>query len=264
MRGVLFGLVLLLFWAGSGFAGVQVIGGLARERNMQPGERFEGSILLKNTGKTTTAVRVYKTDYRFFADGRTTFSPPGNLSRSSAEWISFTPSRLSVPPGQTATVGYSIKPPATKDLRGSYWAILMIEPATEPAEGNEGELPGLNVRTLIRYAVQVIVNIGDTGERRIKFLDKRLINTDGKRLLQIDIENTGERVLTPNLWAELHGEGEPVKGRLEAGKQRIYPGCSARYRIDVSKVPQGMYKALVVADNGDDYVFGARYDLQIR
>lgn len=263
MRRVLFCILALFLWAESCLAGVQVIGGLARERNMHPGERFDGSLVLKNTGELTTSVRVHKTDYLFYADGRTVFDEPGKLSRSSAAWISFSPSRLSIPPKQTATVSYSIRTPENRELRGSYWAVLMIEP-TETGAEKEDAPSGLSVRTLIRYAVQVIVNIDDTGERNIRILDKRLISDDGRRLLQIDIENTGERVLTPNLWAELHGEGTSVPGRLEAGKQRIYPGCTARYHIDFSKVPHGMYKALVVADNGDDYIFGARYDLLIQ
>ncbi len=263
MRRGLFCILALFLWAESCLAGVQVIGGLARERNLQPGERFDGSIVLKNTGEVATSVRVHKVDYLFYADGRTLFDEPGNVPRSNAAWISFSPSRLSIPPKQTATVSYTIKTPENRELRGSYWTVLMIEPTETDAE-KEGPRSGLSVRTLIRYAVQVIVNIGDTGERNIRILDKRLIDDDGKRLLQIDIENTGERVLTPYLWAELHGEGTSVQGRLETGKQRIYPGCTARYRIDLSKVPHGMYKALVVADNGDDYIFGARYDLLIQ
>ena len=51
-------------------------------------------------------------------------------------------------------------------------------------------------------------------------------------------------------------------GRFEAGRMGIYPGCSARFRIDLSGLPAGRYKAIVVADCGDENVFGAQYDLE--
>jgi len=43
---------------------------------------------------------------------------------------------------------------------------------------------------------------------------------------------------------------------------RIYPGTSVRHKIDLSSLPGGKYMALVVADNGDEYIFGAQYTLE--
>jgi len=109
----------------------------------------------------------------------------------------------------------------------------------------------------------MLTHIGDTGTRKIKFLDKKLFSQDGKTILQMDIENIGERWLTPTLWVELYDNQGTELGRFESGKRRIYPSCSVRYKVDLTDVPEGKYKALVVADNGDEYVFGAKYDLGI-
>ena len=51
-------------------------------------------------------------------------------------------------------------------------------------------------------------------------------------------------------------------GRFEGRRKRIYPSTSVRYTVDLSNVPQGTYKALVVADSGGDYIFGANYTLK--
>ena len=86
---------------------------------------------------------------------------------------------------------------------------------------------------------------------------------ESKRTLEVDLENIGERWLRPYLWAELYdGEGRFV-GKFEACKHRIYPGTSARYRVDLSEVPKGDYKALVIADCGGDFIFGANYNLKL-
>jgi len=52
-------------------------------------------------------------------------------------------------------------------------------------------------------------------------------------------------------------------GKIEGGKFRIYPGCSVRHKIDLKDVPKGRYKALIVADNGDENIFGSRWNLEI-
>jgi hypothetical protein len=43
----------------------------------------------------------------------------------------------------------------------------------------------------------------------------------------------------------------------------LYPGCTGRFQLDVSELAAGKYESLIVADNGDDNVFGARYSLEI-
>jgi hypothetical protein len=52
----------------------------------------------------------------------------------------------------------------------------------------------------------------------------------------------------------------PVEDRL-GERARVYPGTSVRRAIDLTDVPAGAYKALLVADAGDESVYGATYAL---
>ena len=79
----------------------------------------------------------------------------------------------------------------------------------------------------------------------------------------MDVENIGERWLTPVLFVELYAENGEYAGKFEGGKWRIYPGTSVRYRVDLTSLPEGTYKALIFVDNLDEYVFGAEYTLDI-
>ncbi len=63
---------------------------------------------------------------------------------------------------------------------------------------------------------------------------------------------------------ELYNTDGVNVGRFESRQLRIYPGCSVRHKVDFKDIPGGRYKALVVADNGDEYVFGARYDIELK
>lgn len=260
--GLLVGMGAESAWA----AGVSVVGGLTREATLQPGARTEGQIVLRNNTDRPQEVRVYQTDYRFWADGRNEYGDPGSTPRSNAPWIVHTPQQLTVPPKSTESVYYSIQAPPRDDLVGTYWSMLMVEPIAaetlEPPEPEKGKVT-IGIRTVMRYAIQMVTHIGDTGARDLKFADRRLLLEAGRRTLQLDLENTGERWLSPVVWAELYDEQGVSLGRFEGGRFRIYPGCSVRYQIDLSEAPAGAYRALIVADNGDEYVFGAQYDLEL-
>jgi hypothetical protein len=263
------------------FASVLVMGELTREKALQPGESFEGTISLKNTGETSCRVNVYQTDYLFYADGSNIYGKPGTAVRSNTDWLSVAPNRLTIPPHQVASVYYTVQVPQIQklasaydefqvpespDLIGTYWSMVMVEPVPQTGPENiedENRKAKMGIQTKIRYGIQMVTHIGDTGARKIKFSNKRLIKQEGRRFLQMDIENIGERWLSPALWVEIYDSHGVKAGRFESSKKRIYPGCTVRHKFDLTDVPKGKYKALVVADNGDEYVFGARYDFGI-
>lgn len=244
------------------FAGISVVGGLTQEKiaNPGPGDKFERTILLKNTEKKPLGVKIYKTDYLFYSDGTTLYGEPGGVPRSNASWITISPNRLTIHPGETVPVHYAVRVPDDPDLKGTYWGMVMVEPLAEAASEENGKF---GIQTVVRYGIQVVTHIGNSGTRQIKFSDKKLIVADGKRKLQIDMENIGERGLSPSVWTELYDQQGKLVGRFESSQLRIYPGCSVRHHVNLTDVPEGRYKALVVADNGDEYIFGAQYNLEI-
>jgi hypothetical protein len=145
--------------------------------------------------------------------------------------------------------------------------MVMIEPdpetVTESIQDETGKIK-MGIQTRIRYGIQIVTNIGDTGVRRIEFQNKKLLSQDGKTILQMDIANVGQRWLSPVVWVEVYDQTGTNLGRSESDKKRIYPGCSVRHKIELTDIPPGQYQALIVADNGDDYVFGAKYDFEIK
>jgi hypothetical protein len=258
--------LLFILLSDSSFGGVSVIGGLTRERVLQPGEKYEGKITLQNSGETSWQVTVYKTDYLYYADGRNIYGEPGQATRSNADWITVSPPRLIIPPNEQASLYYKVEVPQNPNLIGTYWSMIMIEPASEASLKNLQDKEGkvkVGIQTVVRYGIQIVTHIGDSGTCEIDFMDKKLIKAEGQSILQMDIENIGQRWLSPIVWVELYSSQGSKVGRFESDKKRIYPECSVRHRIDLTEVPTGNYKALVIVDNGDDNVFGARYNLGI-
>jgi hypothetical protein len=240
-------------------------GGLIRESMMTPGAAASGKIMLNNNSDKPQTVKIYQGDYMAYADGRREFARGSSGNRSNAAWIKFSPEMITIAAGQTGYVDYQIRVPDDKNLCGTYWSVLMIEPIADssPELAGNSKKPQLGVQTIVRYALQIITNFEKDSEKALKFIDKRLeINEKGK-FFQIDLENSGNRLVEAKVWIEVYDTTGSSLGRFEAAGQRLFPGCSARYRTDLGQLPAGSYTSLLIADIGNDKVFGAKYRLEI-
>ncbi len=248
------------------YGGVSVVGSLARTANIKPGESFDGVIFLRNTDAEAADVRVFQTDYLFDADGNNVYGEPGSAPRSNAPWLSVSPKLLKLNPGETQPVRYKGAAPADPKLRGTFWSMVMIEPNSAPAVTPEDQPDkvAVGLQTTIRYAVQIVTEIGKDGAKSLKVLEKSIVQAEGKRTLQLDIGNDGEQLLIPAMTVELFDEKGASIGRFDAGRSRIYPACSVRTKVDLSGVPPGKYAAMVLLDSGDAQVMGAQYDLELQ
>ena len=264
-KALTFFLLSLLAGTGPCLAGVSVVGNLVRTHNNKAGEPFQGIILVRNNGSSATDAKVFQTDYQFFSDGRNLYEEAGSTPRSNAGWITVSPSRVTLAANQTAEVHYKGIIPEGADLSGSYWSMLIVEPSVPPAPVVDGEKEKIKVglQTLIRFGIQIVTEIGDTGTRSLKVLDKAMVKKDGKTAFKLDVENTGDRLQIPALSMELFNKNGVSIGKLEGGKFRIYPSCSVRYSVDLTEIPSGKYTALVILDNGDEHVTGAQYQLEL-
>ena len=247
-------------------AQVGIVNGLTQEKICKPGETFESYIRLKNNGPKEETVKIYQTDYLFSADGKTYYDAPGKVARSNAAWIAVSPKQVTLPGLATLDVKYACKIPASESLIGTYWSIIMLE-VLPPGQRikNEPAKKEINfgVNQVMRYGVQIVTHLGDTGARSLKFLSTELLQGKEGKTLQVDLENNGERWLRPFSYVELFNEkGEPA-GKLEGERWRIFPGTSVRYRFDVSSLKAGAYNALIVFDNKDASVFGVQYKLNV-
>jgi hypothetical protein len=117
MKRTLFSLFLILAWPPSSWAGLSVIGNLARTATIKPGDPFEGVILVKNNGQESADARLFQSDYLAHYDARMNTASPARGPRSNASWITVSPSRLKLAAGETQLVRYKGRAPADPKLR---------------------------------------------------------------------------------------------------------------------------------------------------
>ncbi|HZZ18955.1 MAG TPA: hypothetical protein VFE25_06275 [Opitutaceae bacterium] len=233
---------------------IAVLGTLAQEQSVAPGESFEGTIVLQNTGTETETARISQTDYAFAADGSNNFASPGSLPHSNAPWISVGTTLVRIPGGESATVPYHGKVPADPSLKGSYWSIIMVEDSTPLEIGN----PANGIKTLARYGIQVISDIGESGRRSVKFARHDFVQGKAATVAFLDLVNDGERLIFPKLWIEVYDASGSKLGRFGGEAVRLYPDCSTRYRVELPGLPKGAYNALMLVDCGHDQMVGTR------
>ena len=249
-------------------AGVSIVGDLTHEKSAKAGETYSGIIFVRNTGETQQEVKAYQTDYLFFQDGSNIYGEPGKDPRSNAKWITFSPNLMTIPPKEKAEIQYTIKVPEDKTLTGTYWSMFMVEGIamgsleSESAPPKKDEIKA-SIKTVFRYGIQMVTNISDTGVRKLKFMDIKTMKEKDKVNLQIGIENIGERLLKPSLYTELYDDKGNYIGKFNGGQLRTYPGTSVKFNIDMTQVPKGKYKSMIIVDCGGDNLFGMPYDLVI-
>jgi hypothetical protein len=236
---------------------------------MVPGSESNERILVRNGGSEAQVVRAYLTDYDPpQGAGGAGFPDPGTHPRSNSGWIDLLPAEQVIPPGQTASVNVRIRVPEDHLNVGTFWSVVMVEgvpPATLAPPPSSGEAR-VSIREVFRTAVRIITEVEGTALQpttSLRFVDRALRVGDAGPELHLALENDGDRSLRLELWVELFDDGGASLGRFSASSLPLLPSEVGRRRISLEGVPAGTYEALVVADNQDEAVFGARYRLEI-
>jgi hypothetical protein len=242
-------------------AAVVLTSSMTQKNTAQPGDIYQGVIELSNSAKVSAAAKVYQTDYSFSADGKNKFGEAGKMKRSNAKWLQLSQGQFTVPPQSALKVNYQIRVPDDATLAGSYWSMLMVEQVPDPMVKNSEASAQMTQK--MRYAVQVITQIGTTGTGALAFIEPKVVKKNGSPVFTVDINNTGERLLRPTISLELYNQQGSALNKLEGSTLRLYPNTSGRFEIDLKGVPPGKYTGLVVADAGGNDLFGAQLEVLI-
>lgn len=243
-------------------ASVEVLGSLKHILNGKPGDVIKGEIYIHNNETTDQEVRVYQTDYKYNFQENTFYDAPNNLTRSNAGWIQYSPKSVILKGNEIRAIQFEITIPQIDTLNGTYWSVIMVEGVSPIDPNQKGDL---SIRTLTRYAIQIVSEMADRGKGSLKFMEPTLIRENDKtNTLAIDLLNDGDRYISPEVSVELFNEsGESVK-TITASRRGLYPTTSTRFKLDLTGLPPNKtYKAMIVAAGLNDDVFGLEYTLNL-
>lgn len=253
-------IIFLLCLPLSTYASVEVIGSLKHTLIGNPGDVIKGEIKIQNNDLTDQEVRVYQTDLLYNLQENTFYDEPGGNKRSNAGWIQYSPKTVVLKSKESRNIEYIITIPKVDSLKGTFWSVLMVEGVAPIDPTQKGDL---NIRTVTRYAVQIVSELANKGAGTLKFLEPTLIRTEDKKLyLAIDLVNTGDHYISPELSMELYDENGTSVKVITAPKKGLFPTTSTRFKLDLEGLPsKKTYTAMIVAAGADNDVFGLEYTL---
>jgi len=255
-------IITLLLVVNTVLGGVAVLNGLAHEFNVSPGNIYRGKIELQNTSHISQIVTVYQSDITTKYTGETFYSDSITNDRSNLSWINLSSLSVTLESKEKGSIDFQITVPNSNTLTGTYWSVIMVEPR-DPIYVQEDE-SGYSIQSKVRYAIQIVCNIGETGTIDLKFLNisKELYNE--KQYLKVDIENNGQVLIKPTLSLELfdvQGSSLPI---IKVEKQRIFPNSSKRYIVNIDDIEPGIYQGILIADCETDDLFGVNITLNLK
>ncbi len=244
-------------------ASVEVIGSLKQVFTCSPGQVVSGQIRIQNSDPIDQEVRIYQTDYLYNYYDQTFYDEPGTGNgnkRSNTSWIEYSPKTVILKAKESSNVDFQITVPAADSINGTYWSVLMVE-GVSPIDPNQtGQL---SIRTVTRYAVQLINEVTLRGTGKLTFMEPTLVKeSENSLFLAVDIMNDGDRFIAPELNMELYDEEGNLAKKLTLEKKGIFPETSVRYKFNLEGIPsKKTYTAMIVAAGQEDDVFGIEYTL---
>jgi hypothetical protein len=241
------------------------------ESILNSGETFSDGIPVTNISDEPINVRIYAGDWIRVSGQTSGYSfelPSGREDRSLAEWLVFSPERMTIEPGETKDVRFAVNVPADSNLNGSYWAVIFIE--NVPIEVPEGELPDseamqVGVSIAFRYAIQIYTTIQGTEIKDVTFKSLDIAQAEQGLDVTAVIENLGNVYLRPEVWLELRDTAGEVVYRQDYINQTLLPESARDYTFEVRdlSVEPGRYLAMVIADYGAANLIAAQQVLEI-
>jgi len=253
-------LVLFFFISMQSFGTIVVLNGLTHQHTGSDGSIITGKIKLKNDGEKSEKFGAYKQDMLFSCGKNEVFSSTETHDRSLKNWLKTSVDEKSLAGGEEYELSYTINIPRQVDKKGTYWVVIMIEPG-DPVSTSEKN--GLNIASKVRYAIQILVDLGSFEAPKMTFEDINLKKTQiSSRLVEVQLKNEGQFAVRTKMQLEIYdAKGQKIK-TLDAHPRRVFPEKCSNFEIEVSDLPKGKYDGVLVADNSKGLI-GSNLTIEI-
>ncbi len=240
-------------------ANVIVTNGLTHIHEMQGGMIESGYIGLENPTDQEQRVRIYINDFSHNCKGESVFTDPGEMERSNAEWLELGVTEITISPNSRSRVNYNFNVPDNYELEGTYWSVVFVEVVDDLDTANL--IQNFSVKTKIRYAVQLITNIGE-GVGLLKFT--QVDYQKESKQVHLEVTNEGTKLQKPELMIQVYDTNDDLVTEVKVKAQKIYPGYCKMFSVPLELEEGKIYKGVIIADSGGEDVFGLNVSLDTK
>lgn len=257
MRPLLTSLAILFLYT-SLSASVVITNGLSHAHDMTNLQSVKGVVKIKNIGKEPQRIIIYKMDQTMDCVGGGSFMDADSLSRSNASWINLSAVEEVLDTGQMFELVYEIQKPSDSNIKGSYWSMIMVE--NIPDIEAEPEKKGITVRSNLRYAVQIISNVGEAESYDMEF-DSVFYDLENQTL-EMMISNPTISIMRPYFEVKLYSDSGHTVNVKRENIVKLYPGTCRRISIPIEDIQQGSYDGVVIAKTEGQGVYGYNVSIE--
>jgi hypothetical protein len=241
-------------------AGVAILNGLTHTHSLVQGQKTTGKVQIRNESAKPARVIIYKQDLIAVCGQEVNYLNPNGFEHSLSPYLTTTVDEKLLGPNEEYVLFYTIELSSEQQLKGSFWSVLMIEGA-DPIKEDKSE--GLKINSVMRYAIQIIGDVGTEESTKLGFEDIKVKTIENEsQIVTLRLKNEGFFSNKVKVILEIYNqEGEKIK-TLEGTSKRIYPqGCN-EFEIELKGIKKGKYEGILIADNSKD-LFGANLSLEI-
>lgn len=252
--------LLLMMMPGYLRASVVILNGLTHSHSIPTSEtRVQGLIKIKNEGGKDSRILVYRQDLVSECDQSSTYPSAGSHSRSLGEGLKTSIDERVIAANEEYDVRYAIEPDKAR-LPGTYWEVVMVEVADPVREEAHN---GIRVNSKVRYAIQVIVDVGAAEGPALSYEKVSYDKVSAEQaMLKVVLKNNGTFGVRTNVILEVYdGNGIKLK-TTQPSSRMLYPGYCSTFEIPVTDLPKGKYDCVIIADTKKD-LFGSNISLQV-
>ena len=177
------------------------------EMQLEPGERQRQVINIGNVHQEKTiSLTIGLADWSLSEDGQIELAPPGEMERSSSEWVRFSPAFLTLEPGESEQIVVDMVVPSRLSSAGDHRFALIASTILPEERGG-----GSGVWRRYQLASLFYLTVGDAQSAPEIKSGTIGVDEEGRETLALRIENDG------NAHARLDGmiEVETAEGEIK-------------------------------------------------
>ncbi|WP_341224758.1 hypothetical protein [uncultured Arcticibacterium sp.] len=242
-------------------AAVIIKNGLTHLHYINNTGKQKGSIIIANTGDKVQRVKVYFNDLSIECNGTVNYTEPGENFGSLFPYINVDNKDITLDAHQEYEIIYEIDISKNKLEDGSLWSLIMVE--VEEPIAIDRKTPGLEIGSKIRYAIQVIGNVGIEKTNGLKFTDIKLGKDQNQnRVIKVTLSNEGDFLVFPKMELQIFNEEGNEAKKVSILPRNVYPQNCQTVNIDLSSLAKGNYKAVLFAEFENEAI-GVNLDLEL-
>ncbi|SEI71622.1 hypothetical protein SAMN04487995_1845 [Dyadobacter koreensis] len=242
-------------------ASVVVLNGLTHIHTLPaPDGKTQGTVKVKNEGIKDARIIIYRQDLVSDCGKPSSYPDPNSHKYSLGDGLRTNVDEKILSANEEYEIRYNIELEMDKSSPGSYWEVIMVEVADPVRDELKN---GVQVNSKVRYAIQVIVDVGDYEGPKLSFESIFLDKPPGQeQILKVQLKNNSSFGSRANVVLEIYdAQGNKLK-TTEPNTRMLYPGYCNTFEVPISKLPAGKYDCVIIADTGKD-LFGSNISVQV-